>query len=69
MELLICDRVTKRSSGIIALNDVSLSIRKGEIVGLIDPNGAGKTTLFNVISGIEKPSSGEIFSKIKICVR
>jgi branched-chain amino acid transport system ATP-binding protein len=65
MELLICDRVTKRFGGIIALNDVSLSIRKGEIVGLIGPNGAGKTTLFNVISGIEKPSSGEIFFKNK----
>ena len=42
------------------MNDVSLTINKGEIYGLIGPNGAGKTTLFNVITGVYLPNNGEI---------
>jgi len=52
--------VTKRFGGLVAVNNVSFSIAKGEIVGLIGPNGAGKTTLMNVISGIMKPDEGRI---------
>lgn len=47
--------------GIRALQDVSLEVEQGSIVGIIGPNGAGKTTLINVLSGLLKPSSGEVW--------
>src|SRR6195952_2431671 len=47
-------------SGLIALKDVSLDIRRGEILALLGPNGAGKTTLISVICGIVNPSSGSV---------
>ncbi len=53
--------LVKTFGGIRALNDVTLSIREGEMVGLIGPNGSGKTTLFNVISGVYKPDRGRVF--------
>lgn len=46
--------------GVVALDEVDFSIQQGGICGLIGPNGAGKTTLFNVVSGIQKPSSGSV---------
>ena len=52
--------VTKRFGGLVALNAVSFSVEKGEIVGIIGPNGAGKTTLFGVISGFIAPSKGDV---------
>ena len=52
--------VTKRFGGLVALNAVSFSVEKGEIVGIIGPNGAGKTTLFGVISGFIAPSRGDV---------
>lgn len=52
--------ISKSFGGIKALNDVTLTLNKGEILGLIGPNGAGKTTLFNIIAGKYKPSSGTI---------
>ncbi len=58
--LLEVNRVTKRYGGLIAVNDVSVYVDKGEIVGLIGPNGAGKTTLFNILSGMQKCNSGKI---------
>src|SRR5213594_5121723 len=60
MALLTVQNVTKRFGGIVAVDDVSLDVDAGEIVGLIGPNGAGKTTLFNLITGIYRPDSGEI---------
>ncbi len=52
--------ITKIFGGLTALEDVSLTIKKGEITGIIGPNGAGKTTLFNIVSGIYLQSSGKV---------
>lgn len=52
--------VTRRFGGLVAVNDVSLTVGRGEIVGLIGPNGAGKSTLFGLIAGAIAPSSGTI---------
>jgi len=58
--LLELSKVTKRFGGLVAVQDVDLEIRAGEIVSIIGPNGAGKTTVFNLITGIYKPTSGDI---------
>lgn len=58
--LLRVDRVTKLFDGLVALSDVSLQIRPGQIKGLIGPNGAGKTTLFNLIACCLAPTEGNI---------
>lgn len=60
MKLEVRD-VVKNFGGLQALNHVSLSIDKPEIVGLIGPNGAGKTTLINVIDGVYKPTRGQVW--------
>ena len=52
--------IIKRFGGLIALNDISLSVDQGQILGLIGPNGAGKTTLLNIISGSLTPDRGRI---------
>lgn len=61
MALLEVKNLTKRFGGLVAINNVSLSVEKGSITGIIGPNGAGKTTLFALISGFHRPSSGEIW--------
>jgi branched-chain amino acid transport system ATP-binding protein len=61
--LLEARKVSKRFGGLAALQDVDLTIRRGEILGVIGPNGAGKTTFVNCISGLDRPTSGEIFFK------
>jgi branched-chain amino acid transport system ATP-binding protein len=58
--LLDVEKVTRRFGGIVALDEVSLSVREGEIHGLIGPNGAGKTTAFNVITRLYTPSAGTV---------
>jgi branched-chain amino acid transport system ATP-binding protein len=58
--LLSVRNVTRRFGGIVAIDDVSLDVDQGRIVGLIGPNGAGKTTLFNVITRLYRPDSGEL---------
>lgn len=60
MALLEVQGITKRFGGLVAVNDFSLSVDKGQIVALIGPNGAGKTTAFSVISGFYKSDSGKI---------
>jgi branched-chain amino acid transport system ATP-binding protein len=60
MALLSVRHVTRRFGGIVAIDDVTLDVDAGRIVGLIGPNGAGKTTLFNVITRLYKPDSGEL---------
>ena len=52
--------LTKRFGGLVAVNDVSLSVAPGSITGLIGPNGAGKSTLFTLISGFETPTAGSV---------
>ena len=59
-EALSLKNITKLYAGTVALRDVSLTVRKGEVHGLIGKNGAGKSTLVGVISGLVPPSSGEI---------
>jgi branched-chain amino acid transport system ATP-binding protein len=58
--LLSVEHVTRRFGGIVAVDDVSLDVREGEIAGLIGPNGAGKTTLFNLVSRLYRPDGGTI---------
>jgi branched-chain amino acid transport system ATP-binding protein len=58
--LLELDRVTMQFGGITALDNVSLHVDAGEIMGLIGPNGAGKTTVFNVVTGVYHPTAGDV---------
>lgn len=58
--ILQLQEATIRFGGLIAVNKVSFDLRKGALFGLIGPNGAGKTTCFNLITGVYKPTSGEI---------
>ena len=52
--------LTKRFGGLVAVKDMSLSIRAGEILGLIGPNGSGKSTVMKLIMGIERPDAGSV---------
>lgn len=60
MALLEVDHVTKRFGGLVAVNDFSMEVHEGEILGLIGPNGAGKTTVFNLIACYYPPDSGAL---------
>jgi len=60
MSLLQVTGLTRRFGGLIAVNDVTLSVEPRAIHGLIGPNGAGKTTLFNLVSGVLKPTAGSV---------
>lgn len=58
--LLQATSVSKRFGGLVANNDISMTLKAGEIHALIGPNGAGKSTFFNMISGVDDPSAGEV---------
>jgi branched-chain amino acid transport system ATP-binding protein len=58
--LLSLEHLTRRFGGIVAVDDVSLDVREGEMAGLIGPNGAGKTTLFNLVTRVYRPDAGEV---------
>ena len=54
-------KCTIRFGGLVAVNELDMNVRKGEIYGLIGPNGAGKTTIFNLLTGVYEPTSGELY--------
>ena len=58
--ILSVEGITKQFTGVRALSDVSLQVRRGEILGLVGPNGSGKSTMVNVISGLYKPEAGRV---------
>ena len=60
MNLLSLNDVTMQFGGVVAVNNLSLTVKKGEIVSLIGPNGAGKSTVFNVITGVYAPTNGVV---------
>lgn len=59
--ILRVEGVSKRFAGRVALSDVSLSVQRGSITGVIGPNGSGKSTLFNIIAGVLRPDQGKVF--------
>jgi len=61
MEILRTEKISINFGGLVAVKEVDFSVKEGEVVGLIGPNGSGKTTFFNLITGIYKPTSGNIF--------
>jgi branched-chain amino acid transport system ATP-binding protein len=61
-ELLVVRDLSKRFGGLRAVQDLSFSVREGQIVALIGPNGAGKTTSFNLITGYYRPDAGSILA-------
>jgi branched-chain amino acid transport system ATP-binding protein len=61
--LLELEGVSRQFGGLMAVRDVSFTVKKGEIFGLIGPNGAGKTTMFNLINGYYPPTKGKITFK------
>ena len=58
--ILRTDKCTIRFGGLVAVNELDMAVRPGEIYGLIGPNGAGKTTIFNLLTGVYRPTSGTI---------
>ena len=66
--VLRLEDVTMQFGGVVAVNNLSLEVNKGEIVALIGPNGAGKTTAFNCITGVYEPTNGQVFFEDKLIV-
>ncbi|TXJ37421.1 ABC transporter ATP-binding protein [Brachyspira pilosicoli] len=67
MHILEVSDLTKRFEGLVAVDSVNFTVNKGEIVSIIGPNGAGKSTIFNLLTGVNPPTRGEIiFEGVKI---
>ncbi len=66
--VLRLENVTMQFGGVVAVNNLSLEVNKGEIVALIGPNGAGKTTAFNCITGVYEPTNGQVFFEDQLIV-
>ena len=64
--VLRLEHVTMQFGGVIAVNNLSLEVNKGEIVALIGPNGAGKTTAFNCVTGVYEPTNGAVYFNDKL---
>ncbi|MAW87049.1 MAG: ABC transporter ATP-binding protein [Phyllobacteriaceae bacterium] len=58
--VLSVENLTRRFGGLVAVNDVSFQLRKGDLLSIIGPNGAGKTTMFNLVTGQYPPSAGRV---------
>src|SRR6266568_1714512 len=54
-------KVTKKFGGVVAVNNVSFSVKEGELMALLGPSGGGKTTVLRMIAGLEMPTSGDVF--------
>ena len=65
MSILETIDLTKQFGGLVAVNRVTMAVKENEVLGIIGPNGAGKTSFINAITGIYKPSSGQVFFKGK----
>jgi branched-chain amino acid transport system ATP-binding protein len=63
MSLLQLENLSKRYGALVVTDAVSLTVQKGEIVGILGPNGAGKTTLFNLVAGTVRPDNGKVMFK------
>lgn len=63
--MLRLEGVSKSFGGVLAVHNVDLEVREGEILGLIGPNGSGKTTLFNLVTGFQQPDRGRVLLKGK----
>src|ERR1044072_8773269 len=63
--ILRTEKATIRFGGLVAVKELDMDVRPGEIYGLIGPNGAGKTTVFNLLTGVYEPTSGEIYFQDK----
>ncbi len=60
-EVLRLENITMQFGGVVAINNLSLTVNQGEIVALIGPNGAGKTTAFNCVTGVYEPTNGIVY--------
>ena len=67
-QVLRMENVTMQFGGVVAVNNLSLEVDRGEIVALIGPNGAGKTTAFNCITGVYEPTNGLVYYEDKLIV-